>query len=216
MLHFSKGSSKNINLSPTTAATASGGVTTSSPAKAVLSTMITSQNISKELSLVSSSIMRSSNFVISTASKAVAVVSSLANLLPNTGKDRSTLLHNSLVKTFVSYSARVCKGRQQLCISYRRIIHLLGSWPSHWFFFIIFHLDFRVSTSDTGSKDPCSLSTTQAKAIALWFGHHTLVLQRLTPTKNTLSELSTSKLLRQPDRTLWGSWLFWSLESALF
>lgn len=87
MHHFSKGSSKNVSLSPTIAATATGGASIISPIKAVLSTVITNQNISKALSADSFSSVSINRFVISTASKPVAAVSSLANLVPNTGKE---------------------------------------------------------------------------------------------------------------------------------
>ena len=95
--HLSKGSSRNINLSPTPELTASGGVTISSPVKAVLSTTTISHNLNNESNMVSLSSMNSGGFAISTASKAAAAVSSLANLVPNAGRER--FLHNALVNS---------------------------------------------------------------------------------------------------------------------
>ncbi|XP_078383573.1 cartilage intermediate layer protein 1-like isoform X1 [Oculina patagonica] len=74
---------KGNGVDKSNAATTSGRETISSTVKAVLSTMTTSQNFSKESSVDSFSSMSSTNFAISTASKAAPAMSSLISLVPN-------------------------------------------------------------------------------------------------------------------------------------
>ncbi len=93
------------------AVTTSGRGTISSPVKAVMSTMTTSQNFSKKSSVDSFSSLSSSSFVISTTSKAAAAMSSLVNLVPNAG--RKHFVHKWLVKAFVILS---CFAKEDKCL----------------------------------------------------------------------------------------------------
>ena len=87
---FYTGSSTNISPSPTTAVPTSSWVTISPPVMVVLSTKITSKNLITKLSMASLTSMSSSGFVVTTASEPEVVVSSLARLVPNTGRSALT------------------------------------------------------------------------------------------------------------------------------
>ena len=92
--YFFTGSSTNLSPSPTTAVTTSSRVTISPLVMAVLSTKTTSKNFITELSMASLTSMSSSGFVVTKASEPEVVVSSLARLVPNTGRSALTFYTN--------------------------------------------------------------------------------------------------------------------------